>query len=1035
MVTFPTLTNQFSSYLPNDNTSALTHAELSSALDAVYNAAGIAALNQAVVSLAVPLATTTIAGSIKPSGSSFSFASDNSMTPIFGNTSGSFMQGNDSRVVNNTAAIATMQAANYLTASTAATSVNGMVGTVSLSTSSLADVSKTKPVAGQVLTYLNGMWTPQVPAASGAASTFQGLSDVQVPSYTTGNILSVSNSKIVSIAPPYVLSAGGTYTGSVSVPNTSYPNITSTNAVNAVYVQAAKADIQATLVSSAAALPAGYAKTGLEMFLMSTGGTTPVNYTLTPSQLQTFLTASTVSNSGTTFTESSQGTAVTSVGPSLTDQYDNVYTISSGGQVVTNGVAETTTSNVVELYYSGHQMYQSNASGNWYVRTITGQGQFGTYTQTTSPIPGIVAAASTVSANPASLTGQVVPATLFGVGTAALFDNNAGDMANSSFLTTAKTLTVSLLRSNWGTQGGVFTDIFSSATATPNFGRISNYVNNVNATFPGTRQLITLGLAGWMNTSNATDQASYAQCAVKLAAYLAQQGAPCFYYAMTNENDNMNITDFCNCFNALSSALKAYNPAIQVGGLTDSYSHIDRFQTFLASCKPDFLDYHYYAVLDDLTTEQGGADAALMQKAITSAQPAISLRAAVGGSLPIFLGEWNIDGYWYAGGGIANYYAGGIMTTYKNAVFSALVTYAHIKANVNVTMGGMWEIVSDSDYGWVPNPNSSNVIPAGLFMSQAAKIMGGSLFATGIGSNLTNFVSYGTAPSSGSWSLMLVNYDTSTSRTIAVNVTGGTGNVAYWEIGSAHQTAPLVQTVAYSSLSSVTVAPMTVIMLSSTSAAVTPAPVTYSTWDSTRAAAPITLSNNFMTASILSGTSGAGGIRGTLGRNANLYCFEMVASPATTDLNCGLCNSTSASTQAYLGSDNNSIGITPYNPNSPAAAPYDVISINGAKLSSNTIAPDNYGSGGFVFWAVNFTTGKAWVTTTIMQANNIPWNNAALSAQNPATGTGGISIAALGSGLLYPAMGSDSTSGFILNTGGKAWASPLGTPSGFTPWG
>lgn len=63
-----------------------------------------------------------------------------------------------------------------------------------------------------------------------------------------------------------------------------------------------------------------------------------------------------------------EGAIVTTVGPTITDGSGNVYSINAAAQVVTNGVAETFTSTVVEIAYHNGQLYQKNAAGSWYTR-------------------------------------------------------------------------------------------------------------------------------------------------------------------------------------------------------------------------------------------------------------------------------------------------------------------------------------------------------------------------------------------------------------------------------------------------------------------------------------------------------------------------------------------------------------------------------------------------------------------------------------------------------------------------------------------
>lgn len=59
----------------------------------------------------------------------------------------------------------------------------------------------------------------------------------------------------------------------------------------------------------------------------------------------------------------------TGVGPSITDADDNRWTITSGGQVAVNGVADPTTGRVDEMAYYNGAVWQKNADNHWYSKT------------------------------------------------------------------------------------------------------------------------------------------------------------------------------------------------------------------------------------------------------------------------------------------------------------------------------------------------------------------------------------------------------------------------------------------------------------------------------------------------------------------------------------------------------------------------------------------------------------------------------------------------------------------------------------------
>ena len=76
-----------------------------------------------------------------------------------------------------------------------------------------------------------------------------------------------------------------------------------------------------------------------------------------------------------TSTPSPNCSTVTTTGPTLTDSKGQRWSITASAQVAINGVTDTTTSNVVQLVYTG-AMYQKNTAGNWYVDTNLVAGQW-----------------------------------------------------------------------------------------------------------------------------------------------------------------------------------------------------------------------------------------------------------------------------------------------------------------------------------------------------------------------------------------------------------------------------------------------------------------------------------------------------------------------------------------------------------------------------------------------------------------------------------------------------------------------------------
>ena len=133
---------------------------------------------------------------------------------------------------------------------------------------------------------------------------------------------------------------------------------------------------------------------------------------------------------GGTATPSPNCTLVTTVGPTVTDSYGNVWVLTSGGQISVNGIVQTVTSGATELYYVSGNLW--GYAGEWYENetsgVITGQVTWSsgtsteptcgsaTPTPTPTPTPGATPTPTptpTPGATPTPL-GGIVPPTLAG---------------------------------------------------------------------------------------------------------------------------------------------------------------------------------------------------------------------------------------------------------------------------------------------------------------------------------------------------------------------------------------------------------------------------------------------------------------------------------------------------------------------------------------------------------------------------------------------------------------------------------------------
>ena len=84
-------------------------------------------------------------------------------------------------------------------------------------------------------------------------------------------------------------------------------------------------------------------------------------------------------------TPSPDNTVVTNTTGKIFDASGKAWTITTGNQVAVNGVADTSTANVVELAWEKGVLWQENTSSLWYAKTASGWGA----ATTTSPVPTV----------------------------------------------------------------------------------------------------------------------------------------------------------------------------------------------------------------------------------------------------------------------------------------------------------------------------------------------------------------------------------------------------------------------------------------------------------------------------------------------------------------------------------------------------------------------------------------------------------------------------------------------------------------------
>ena len=85
---------------------------------------------------------------------------------------------------------------------------------------------------------------------------------------------------------------------------------------------------------------------------------------------------------------SADNTVVTTAGKAIVDTSGNSWTITASGQVAVNGVADTTTGNVIALAYEKGVIWQENTANLWWSKTLPTDAWGPAAGTATSPVPG-----------------------------------------------------------------------------------------------------------------------------------------------------------------------------------------------------------------------------------------------------------------------------------------------------------------------------------------------------------------------------------------------------------------------------------------------------------------------------------------------------------------------------------------------------------------------------------------------------------------------------------------------------------------------
>ena len=394
---------------------------------------------------------------------------------------------------------------------------------------------------------------------------------------------------------------------------------------------------------------------------------------------------------------------------------------------------------------------------------------------TTLPVSPIVPAgagpapqAGVVQVNLGAETGQVVTGGEFGLATTMGTPNwSYQSYADPAFQAVADQYPTDLLRHNWelNTQMDI---LFPSrgSVGKPDYSHIDNYLNqqgNLKGFFnndTGT-QIVTLGFPSWLNIGDPADQALYAGMVKGIAQHFIDKGEPIPNYELVNEPDgHANITDLAHTFNAVADALHSLDPGYKLGGLTESYVHSDDLKTFFGICGKNvgFVSWHQYVTGDSgsKSGQQEVTDSLNGAQSAGQAVRALMQASGIPDSVPLFLGEYNVDGGDYNDPANANM---------VGAVAAAATTYGMIHSNANFTMGALWDVQNDSAYSVFGHQGAYQVDPVGVVLADLTAYMPGNLVQTTMPGNTPGLVGYTTKSGAG-FSTALINTSLSQGYTV-----------------------------------------------------------------------------------------------------------------------------------------------------------------------------------------------------------------------------------------------------------------------------
>jgi hypothetical protein len=410
-----------------------------------------------------------------------------------------------------------------------------------------------------------------------------------------------------------------------------------------------------------------------------------------------------------------------------------------------------------------------------------------------------------VTADLSHPTGKTVPAQLYGYATGDLIDGDFLLAANGVAETSAETLAPPLIRFNTS-QSSIIQTVFAKGVSQPDWTHVSRWVV-YHADFLANGKRLIFGI-GPNNGNTSLTPATWAAYAKAMALHFRAIGQEITYWEVGNENDIMGAAVYSQYFNAVADALHSVNHAYLVGGPVASYYNGIDLRTFveLSGTRLGFIDFHSYTVLDTDTTQTAFARAYSFYD-IINARNAIA--GTVAAKLPIALLEYNMNGSRQPNGT----YGLAVQGTITGAVYIALLLTRAFDSDPRFTMGGLWDLLTDSYYGAIGNAAQSlsyqHIDEQGWYLREAARILPGQQASTTTtGSDLQALAT----ASDLRFSLQLVNFSLDQEQSVATTVIGREPGsmVERWEL-SARYPAGYISTT--TSLAQVPLPPQSIVIL------------------------------------------------------------------------------------------------------------------------------------------------------------------------------------------------------------------------------